>query len=81
MVDHKLPQLKRLAFVTWIYPVNSKLFHLCDITLDVWMRYCHTRPNLDDPWAQVRVFSATLLIEQGWNQLIGLCPPAIPPSD
>jgi hypothetical protein len=39
MVDHKLPQLKRLAFVTWIHPVNSKLFHLCDITLDVWMRY------------------------------------------
>jgi hypothetical protein len=30
--------------------------------------------------AQVRVFSATLLIEEGWSQLISLCPPAIPPS-
>jgi hypothetical protein len=40
---------------------------------------CHTRPNLDGPWALVHVFSATLLVEQGWSQLISLCPPAIPP--
>jgi hypothetical protein len=31
------------------------------------------------PWPQVRVFSATLLAEQGWSRLISLCPLAITP--
>jgi hypothetical protein len=26
---------------------------------------CHIRPNLDGPWAQLRMFSTTLPAEQG----------------
>jgi hypothetical protein len=35
---------------------------------------------MSGPWVQVRVFSATLLVEQGWSPLISLCLPAITPS-
>jgi hypothetical protein len=35
---------------------------------------------MSGPWAHARLFSATLLVEQGWSQFISLCPPAIPPS-
>ena len=45
---------------------------------------CDIRPNLDGPVVAheccVHMFSTTLLVEQGWSQLISLCPPAIAPS-
>jgi len=45
---------------------------------------CDIRPNLDGPIVAheccVHIFSTTLLVEQGWSQLINLCLPAIAPS-
>ena len=47
-------------------------------------RPCNIRPNLDGPVVAheccVHMFNTTFLVEQGWSQLISLCPPAIAPS-
>ena len=41
-------------------------------------RGCDIRPNLYVAHeCCVHMFSTTLLVEQGWSQLISLCPPAI----
>ena len=61
---------------------NSPSHSPCALPLDVDpVAQRDIRPNLDGPVVAheccVHIFSTTLLVEQGWSQLITLCPPEL----